>query len=66
MPVGVLTELVRSDVYEWGSLMAGALLGSLPVVILYSFFVEHYVSSMTGAVKEYDSFHMCGGKRFGP
>lgn len=52
VPVGVLTELVRSDVYEWGSLMAGALLGSLPVVILYSFFVEHYVSSMTGAVKE--------------
>ena len=50
--VGVLTELVRGDVYEWGSLMAGALLGSLPVVILYSFFVEHYVSSMTGAVKE--------------
>ena len=52
VPVGVLTELVRTDVYEWGSLMAGALIGSLPVVILYSFFVEHYVSSMTGAVKE--------------
>jgi len=52
VPVGVLTELVRSDVYEWGALMAGAVLGSLPVVILYSFFVEHYVSSMTGAVKE--------------
>jgi multiple sugar transport system permease protein len=50
--VGVLTELVRSDVYEWGSLMAGALLGSLPVVILYSFLVDYYVSSMTGAVKE--------------
>ena len=52
IPVGVLTELVRGDVYEWGALMAGALFGSLPVVILYSFFVEHYVSSMTGAVKE--------------
>ena len=52
VPVGVLTELVRCDVYEWGALMAGALIGSLPVVILYSFFVEHYVSSMTGAVKE--------------
>lgn len=52
VPVGVLTELVRSDVYEWGALMAGALIGSLPVVILYSFFVEYYVSSMTGAVKE--------------
>jgi multiple sugar transport system permease protein len=50
--VGVITELVEGDVYHWGSLMAGALVGSLPVAILYSFFVEHYVSSMTGAVKE--------------
>ena len=52
IPVGVLTELVEGDVYPWGSLMAGALIGSLPVAILYSFFVEHYVSSLTGAVKE--------------
>ena len=52
VPVGVITELVEGDVYHWGSLMAGALLGSLPVAILYSFFVEHYVSSMTGAIKE--------------
>ena len=50
--VGVITELVEGDVYHWGSLMAGALLGSLPVAILYSFFVEHYVSGLTGAVKE--------------
>jgi multiple sugar transport system permease protein len=52
VPVGVITELVEGDVYHWGSLMAGALLGSLPVAILYSFFVEHYVSGLTGAVKE--------------
>lgn len=52
VPVGVLTELVQGDTYQWGALMSGALLGSLPVVLLYSFFVEHYVSSMTGAVKE--------------
>ena len=52
VPVGVVTELVEGDVYHWGSLMAGALLGSLPVAIIYSFFVEHYVSSLTGAVKE--------------
>lgn len=52
VPVGVVTELVEGDVYHWGSLMAGALLGSLPVAIMYSFFVEHYVSGMTGAVKE--------------
>jgi multiple sugar transport system permease protein len=52
VPVGVLTELVDGDVYHWGPLMAGALFGSLPVALLYSFFVEHYVSGMTGAIKE--------------
>ncbi len=52
VPVAVLTELVQGDVYHWGSLMAGALLGSLPVAIFYMFFVEYYVSSLTGAVKE--------------
>ena len=50
--VGVVTELVEGDVYHWGALMAGALLGSLPVAIMYSFFVEYYVSGMTGSVKE--------------
>ena len=48
VPVGVVTELVEGDVYHWGSLMAGALLGSLPVAFVYSFFVEYYVSGMTG------------------
>jgi multiple sugar transport system permease protein len=52
VPVGVVTELVEGDVYHWGSLMSGALFGSLPVAILYSFFVEYYVSGLTGAVKE--------------
>ena len=52
VPVAILTELVTGDVYQWGALMAGSLLGSLPVAIFYSFFVEYYVSSLTGAVKE--------------
>jgi multiple sugar transport system permease protein len=52
IPVGVITELVEGDVYHWGSLMAGALLGSVPVAVMYSFFVEYYVAGMTGAVKE--------------
>ena len=37
VPVGVITELVEGDVYHWGALMAGALLGSLPVAFVYSF-----------------------------
>jgi multiple sugar transport system permease protein len=52
VPVAILSELIDGDIYHWGALMAGALLGSLPVAFVYSFFVEHYVSSMTGAVKE--------------
>jgi ABC-type glycerol-3-phosphate transport system permease component len=52
IPVGVVNELIRGDVYFWGTLMAGALLGSIPVAIVYSFFVENYVSGLTaGAVK---------------
>jgi multiple sugar transport system permease protein len=52
IPVGVVTELVEGDVYHWGPLMAGALFGSLPVAFVYSFFVEYYVSGLTGSVKE--------------
>ena len=51
VPVGVVSELVRGDVFFWGSLMAGALMGSIPVAIIYSFFVEHYVAGVTGSVK---------------
>jgi multiple sugar transport system permease protein len=51
VPVGLATELVRGDIYQWGPLMAGALLGSLPVVVVYFFFVEHYVAGMSGALK---------------
>jgi multiple sugar transport system permease protein len=51
IPVGVVSELIKGDVFFWGSLMAGALFGSVPVAIVYSFFVENYVSGMTGAVK---------------
>jgi multiple sugar transport system permease protein len=52
VPVAILASFTDGDQYRWGSLMAGALVGSLPLVVLYAFFVEHYVSAMTGAVKE--------------
>lgn len=52
LPTGVVSQLVLGDVYFWGSLMAAALLGSVPIAILYSFFLEYYVKGMTaGAVK---------------
>jgi multiple sugar transport system permease protein len=50
--VGITTELIRGDIYFWGGLMAGAMLGSVPIVILYVFFLDYYVSGLTaGAVK---------------
>jgi multiple sugar transport system permease protein len=52
VPVAILSEMVDGDVYRWGALMAGALFGSIPVALVYMFFVNHYVSAMTGAVKE--------------
>ena len=51
VPVGVTSELIRGDVFFWGPLMAGALLGSIPVALIYSFFVEHYDAGLTGSVK---------------
>ena len=50
--VGVTQELIRGDIYFWGGLMAGAMLASIPIVILYVFFLDYYVSGLTaGAVK---------------
>ncbi len=52
LSVGVLTELVRGDIYFWGSLMAACLMGSIPVIVLYAFFMDYYVSGLTaGAIK---------------
>jgi len=51
VPVGVVSELIRGDTFFWGQLMAGALLGSVPVALAYSFFVEYYVAGLTGSVK---------------
>lgn len=52
LSVGVLTELVRGDIYFWGSLMAACLMGSIPVIVIYAFFMDYYVSGLTaGAIK---------------
>ncbi len=52
VPVGVVGQLVLGDVFFWGPLMAAALLGSLPVVIVYIFFQRYFVAGLTaGAVK---------------
>jgi multiple sugar transport system permease protein len=50
--IGVPTELVRGDVFRWGPLMAAALVASIPVAILYSFFLDRFIAGFTmGAIK---------------
>jgi multiple sugar transport system permease protein len=50
--VGVTADLIRGDIYYWGSLMAGAVLASVPIVVVYVLFLDYYVSGLTaGAVK---------------
>jgi multiple sugar transport system permease protein len=52
VPVGVVSDLIRADLYFWGSLMAAGILGSVPVAVAYAFLVDHYVSGLTaGATK---------------
>ena len=52
VPVGAITELIRGDVFYWGQLMAAALLGSIPVALIYSFFVDYYVAGLTSGVRQ--------------
>jgi multiple sugar transport system permease protein len=50
--VGVPTDLIRGDVYYWGSLMGGALIASVPVAALYSLFLDRFIIGLTaGAFK---------------
>lgn len=49
--IGVPTELVRGDVFRWGSLLAGALVASIPVSILYTLFIDQFVAGLTALVK---------------
>jgi multiple sugar transport system permease protein len=50
--IGVPTELVRGDVFRWGPLMAGALIASLPVAVIYTFFLDRFIAGFTmGAIK---------------
>jgi multiple sugar transport system permease protein len=52
VPLGMVNEAQVGDLYFWGKLMAGAVLGSVPVVVIYSFIMDYYLAGMTaGAVK---------------
>ncbi len=51
-PVGIVTPLIRGEVYPWGQIMTGALVGAAPPLIIYAFLMDYYISGLTaGATK---------------
>lgn len=50
--IAVPTELIRGDVYHWGPLLAGALIASLPIAVLYTFFIDHLVAGLTAVARD--------------
>ena len=52
LPVGIITTLIRGDVFTWGQIMTGALLGAAPPLIIYAFLMDYYIAGLTaGATK---------------
>jgi multiple sugar transport system permease protein len=52
LPVGIITTLVKGDVFNWGQIMTGALLGAAPPLIIYAFLMDYYIAGLTaGATK---------------
>ncbi|MFL6797609.1 MAG: carbohydrate ABC transporter permease [Xanthobacteraceae bacterium] len=52
LPVGIITTLIKGDVFNWGQIMTGALLGAAPPLVLYAFLMDYYIAGLTaGATK---------------
>jgi len=52
LPVGIITTLIKGDVFNWGQIMTGALLGAMPPLIIYAFLMDYYIAGLTaGATK---------------
>ncbi len=52
LPVGIVTTLIKGDVFNWGQIMTGALLGAMPPLVIYVFLMDYYIAGLTaGATK---------------
>jgi multiple sugar transport system permease protein len=52
LTVGIISDLIRGDVFQWGKIMAACLLASLPPILIYAFLMDYYVAGLTaGATK---------------
>ena len=52
LTVGIVSDLIRADVFQWGKIMAGSLMAAAPPVIVYAFLMDYYIAGLTaGATK---------------
>ena len=52
LPVGIITSLIKGDIFNWGQIMTGALLGAAPPLVIYAFLMDYYIAGLTaGATK---------------
>jgi multiple sugar transport system permease protein len=52
LPAGIITSLIKGDVFNWGQIMTGALLGAAPPLLIYAFLMDYYIAGLTaGATK---------------
>jgi len=52
LTVGIISDLIRGDVFQWGKIMAACLLASLPPVVIYALLMDYYIAGLTaGATK---------------
>lgn len=52
LTVGIISDLIRGDVFQWGKIMAACLLASMPPIVIYAFLMDYYVAGLTaGATK---------------
>jgi multiple sugar transport system permease protein len=52
LTVGIISDLIRADVFQWGKIMAGSLMAAAPPVLIYAFLMDYYIAGLTaGATK---------------
>ncbi len=47
LTVGIVSDLIRADVFQWGKIMAGSLMAAAPPVIIYAFLMDYYIAGLT-------------------
>src|SRR4029079_12617473 len=49
LTVGVPTDLIRGDLYNWPGIMAAVLIPSIPMALVYNAFLNRFITGFTGA-----------------